>query len=575
MSLQRILCLWLVLLFSAATSAQSEPKVSAVLSSGVIKLGGDAQLIIVVEGARAPRILGMPEPENVHIESPGAPMFQQSVQIIQGRRAVWRTHKWILRVRPLAEGDLQIPAIRIDVDGKEVLTEALDLKAVKDMRGEQLGYIEILKQPTRVYEGQPFMIDLRFGWDEDLGVSAARLILPWWGKLSGTLDLPEPPQSLVGQRQPLNLNSGSRIMVDDLPVAMREGREFRTLRLRHRMLATRRGSLDFPTSWLEFKRVIRAGSGGIFGPANEYENFYVQQPAFSIEVLPIPEKDRPFEWTGAVGTLASSRRVDRRDVDAGDSIKLTVTWTGEGNLEFFEPPDLGRLDEFSGFRVLGSTDKVHSDERRVTYDLVPRTADVSEIPPVPLWTFDPETHGYRSVDTEPVSIRVRALEPGMGLSDEGGDSAPRLDIRDIQGEPSDDEGLMLLSTKGLLGGMFGLPVLWLLGRLLVRRGGDPNAPAARRRRVARRSLVRELKSSRDANDQTEAFCRFLARRSGEGPHAWVGREVVLAAPDLAAELAVELQDTLDRLDRANWAEGEQLQASQLLAVADRLIRGGL
>jgi len=574
-SLTRILTLCLCLILASAATAQTEPKVSAVLSSGVIKLGADAQLIIEVEGARNPRILEVPEAEDLHIEQPGAPMFQQSVRIVGGRRTASSSHKWVLRVRPLAEGDLHIPSIRLDIDGREVQTEALDLKAVKDMRGEELGFIEIVDPPQTVYEGQPFTIDMRFGWDEELGVGAARLILPWWGKLSGTLDLPEPPQSLVGTRQKLGLNSGSMILVDDLPLATRDGREFRNLRRRHRMIATRSGPLEFPVSWLEFKRIVRRGSRGLFGSGDEYEDFYAEQPAFTIDVLPIPEKGRPFEWAGAVGTLAASRRVDRRDVDAGDSIKLTVTWTGEGNLEFFEPPDLGRLDEFRGFRVLGSTDSVHSDERRVTYDLIPLTAAVDEIPPVPLWTFDPAVQDYRRVDTEPLAIRVRALEPGMGLSDEDDTSTPRLDIRDIRPGIAKDEGLARLPSSALFGGMFGLPVLWLLGRMLVRRGGDPDAPAARRRRAARKRLVRELRGVSDANGQTEAFCRFLAARSGEGDQAWIGREVEPTISGLDQPAAAELQAILDKLDRANWAHGEQVLTSDLVSVADGLIKGGL
>ena len=45
-------------------------------------------------------------------------------------------------------------------------------------------------------------------------------------------------------------------------------------------------------------------------------------------------------------SLEAARRVDRRDVDEGDPIALTVSWFGDANLEFFEPPDLSRLDAF-------------------------------------------------------------------------------------------------------------------------------------------------------------------------------------------------------------------------------------
>ena len=72
-------------------------------------------------------------------------------------------------------------------------------------------------------------------------------------------------------------------------------------------------------------------------------------------MIPLPEQGRPLDFSGAVGTFHASARADRTDVDVGDSIKLSVEWTGDGNLEFFAPPELDRLDAFAGFRVFGKT----------------------------------------------------------------------------------------------------------------------------------------------------------------------------------------------------------------------------
>ena len=82
---------------------------------------------------------------------------------------------------------------------------------------------------------------------------------------------------------------------------------------------------------------------------------------------------RSLASSGAVGVLSVRASADTRDVVVGDSIKLTVDWTGDGNLEFFEAPDLGLFDAFRGFQVYGSAEEKSLDRRRVVYDLVTDT----------------------------------------------------------------------------------------------------------------------------------------------------------------------------------------------------------
>ena len=131
-----------------------------------------------------------------------------------------------------------------------------------------------------------------------------------------------------------------------------------------------------------------------------------------------------------------------------------------------------------------------------------------------------------------------------------------------------------------------VPVLWLVARTWIRRRGDPDAPAERRRRRARRRLARELASAKTPAEQSAALQAFLAGRTGEQDAAWLGRDAVEwareRAVDLEPELVEELAGTLEELDRHTWGEGApSAQATaavprqRLLDLADRLVRGGL
>ena len=124
----------------------------------------------------------------------------------------------------------------------------------------------------------------------------------------------------------------------------------RTFELRRQFVATRPGTLEIPTSFLVFSEVE---SGGIFNSRQRTRSrYFVGAPPQSLEVRELPADGRPLDYSNAVGRFHVRATTDRWDVDAGDSIKLTLEWLGEGNLEFFERPDLARLDAFRGFRSL-------------------------------------------------------------------------------------------------------------------------------------------------------------------------------------------------------------------------------
>jgi hypothetical protein len=122
-----------------------------------------------------------------------------------------------------------------------------------------------------------------------------------------------------------------------------------------------------------------------------------------------------------------------RDVDAGESIKFKVEWTGRGNLQYFTPPEPSRSDAFAGFRVYGKTETKSLERRTVVYDIAPRSAEVKEIPPLQLPVFDPSTGRYTSVATEPLAINVRALARASGLEDAATGPALQTDLRDVPG----------------------------------------------------------------------------------------------------------------------------------------------
>ena len=534
----------LVLIASATAAPQRPVRVRAQLSTGVAKLGANVQLVITAEGDPAATLESLPPVDGLRISQPASPMYSEFTHRVAGRQVRRITLSWTLQVETLREGKFELPSVRVVSNGRGHLGQVLpaSLTVVRDIQGADMGFLEVSEVPERVYEGQPFSVHLRAGWDANLQVASAGMVLPWWGRLPGTLELNTGQENLGRKVVTIGLNRSGRVDVVGPFEENRDNGVFHVVELKRRFLPTRPGVLDFAQGIFEFGELV--GNAGPFG-RRKTRDFYAVLPQFDVQVLRVPEEGRPFAWTGAVGSLSVDRETDTRDVDQGASIHLTMRWQGDGNLEFFDLPDLSRLDAFRGFRILGVEDIPGVLERKATWELVPVDANLEAIPAIPLWVFNPMSKAYEMLESEPVPIRVRAVEGGLDPALGG----PVLDAPDVLGiDPHartgpDPEGP---SGSNLLVGYFLLPLAWLAGRMFVRRRGDPGGLAARRRRAAPRHLSRALGRAENAADQRQALAIFLGACSGQSDQSWIGR-----APGLLSSAGgQELEILLASLDAA-------------------------
>lgn len=143
--------------------------------------------------------------------------------------------------------------------------------------------------------------------------------------------------------------------------------------------------------------------------------------ALAIRVLPLPAEGRPEGFSGGVGRFTITASADATEVPAGQSLRLILSVTGEGNLSAVAPP---RLDGLAGFHVVGRLDGGDAAKRTFTYEIEPTGADVKEIPSIVLAYFDPTPPaGYREARTPPLPLRVLPRHPPattLPSKDDGG-----------------------------------------------------------------------------------------------------------------------------------------------------------
>jgi hypothetical protein len=126
---------------------------------------------------------------------------------------------------------------------------------------------------------------------------------------------------------------------------------------------------------------------------------------------------------------------------------------------------------------------------------------------------------------------------------------------------------------------------WLALRSAVRLGGrEPGGARERQRRRALSDLQRALATSLDAEGDLAAWASFLARRSGETPAAWIGRDLERwsaereagGAPPLSRASLESLRRIARGLESASYGRGaKRLSRADLLATARELLEDGL
>ena len=575
------------LLLGAAPSAlaAAQENVDVSLSSGYVKLGERVGVVIRVSSAgRAPgRVteVKVPPVEGLTVGRLSGPSESSRFESdSRGRMVSSFTATYVVPITPAGVGDYVIPPIEMTIGGRSVTAplKAMTLRVLKDIEGSRVIALDFRPLPKRVYEGEPYTVDMTLGWASSLNVGGVMLQVPWWGRQDGVIQL--EPQLRGNEREfPIDRGGKAELLVEDLGRRDRDGDRFQLYKLQRRFVATRPGKVTFSRTVMEVTR----GSG------RARRTFYQVVPDFEIEVVPVPEAGRPLDWTGAIGDVQVDRDVPRRDIDAGDTISLELSYSGTGNLEFFDPPNLERVPGFERFRVLGVADVKEPFLRMITYELVPMGADVSEVPSVPLSVFDVETESYVTVASEPVKIRVTAAETGEdpfeGMEDPSVEQAFALAPLDIDPRPAEGSDTGLLTRgPGPWAGLIGLgcaAVGWVFVRRAVRRHGDPDSAAARRRRAAMGALRRELGKATNESERAASLERFLAARTGMSPEAWIGRSTLAGTGTDNADLEDALKRLRDGLDRPVFGRpdvrGAESGASSdaILEFAKRAMQGGL
>jgi BatD DUF11 like domain len=239
-------------------------------------------------------------------------------------------------------------------------------------------------------------------------------------------------------------------------------------------------------------------------------------PPVRVRVRPLPEKGRKPGFTGGIGKFDLGRpNVSASEVIVGDPLTLTVTVSGDGNLEALSPPTIPDDQTWQSFTPTSDVTRdpmTGRGTKTMTYTLVPRDANARAVPSIPFSVFDPERGEFIDLSIPPVPVVVKpsAGTPGTAAAQPAVESPPANPSPAKGPEPiltglaerlgPAQRSVVPVAWRGGFWGAQLLPAAALLGLWYWRRRADYLAahPEVVRRREARVAARQHLRAARAA-----------------------------------------------------------------------------
>jgi hypothetical protein len=397
--MKNIVLSFLLLCFTGFTYAQ---KFTATVSKNPVAAGEAFQITYSIDGSES----GFQMPDLSAFNVLAGPNATQSMQIING--AMSQSVYYSYTVSAKKEGKFTIGPASTNAGGKRVQSNSLNIEVTKgtapSKNQQQTGqgpaggdniFIKTSVSKSTVFLGEQVILTQKVYTRVNLlGFQGAKIpsYTGFWS------------QEVPGQAQ---FSVGKEVL---------NGIQYSVVEFKKTFLFPQRsGTLEIEP--LELDAVVRQQSSrkqdpwSLFGPTVEDVAYKLKGQKIKVEVMPLPEQDKPKSFSGAVGVFTLKAKISKEKVKVNEAINLNVSVSGKGNINLLDlprispPHDLESYDPkpAENFSVTASgVDGAKSNE----YVLIPRYRGTYKIDPVEFSYFDPQKKSYTTLHTPEFSIQV-------------------------------------------------------------------------------------------------------------------------------------------------------------------------
>ena len=398
------LFLWLPVLLSLTpgTASSADIQATASVDKQELTLEDSVYFSIVIEGTRSSPAPELPSLDSFKIKPLGS---SSSIQIINGHRSSSITYNYVLI--PRETGTFTIRPATVTIEGTRYQTAPITLVVRPSS--------ETIDAPKEIFA--ELVVSNKKPYVQEQVTATLRIY-----HRVGVRNLETEIQFPGFREEPLNEPVQNTRMVN--------GIRYLSYEISTALFPLRPGKIEIPASTIELDQVDHSrgdpardpfdpfGHGSIFNNFGRLNHKILRTKAVTLDIQPLPQKNRPLDFSGLVGDFNISAQLSRKEVEVGDTTTLTVTVAGRGNIKDFSLPspewgkDFKVYEDQSDYRMTTSARTV-SGEKVYTFVLVPLTSGKLLIPSIPLNYFDPTKGQYLSIETQ---SQLLAVSPGKGDS---------------------------------------------------------------------------------------------------------------------------------------------------------------
>ena len=328
-----------------------------------------------------------------------------------------------------------------------------------------------------------------------------------------------------------------------------------------------------------FIRDVRADdmmSMSIFDAMSSFGNrqfqFEINMPTKKIEVLALPEENKPAHFTGAIGNFSlDSVTVEPDALTVGEPCTMLVKIAGIGNFPRMQEPKLDAGNDWKTYKAKSSfVDESNGYSnigiKTFEYTLVPRKPDLAFAPTILFNYFDPISKKYVEIKSDQIPVSVAPTKRSKRVAQEE-DATPKPALDKIIETTTVKESRLLESPY--FWGLQGLILIAVIAFILYKREmlKRENDPAYAKRLECTQQAKKFL--NRAINDAKQA----------DAPHffdnAKTALQHALASNTESQPRSITLREVKEILRDKNFDEIEIDIASKIFEGSDAIAYGSM
>ena len=367
-----------------------------------------------------------------------------SVQIVNGSVTKTSTNTYSFYLRAIKEGKFTIPAATITVKKQKVKSTTAEIEVVKDNTAisdkggaKTTGnakdvFLEAAPNKLSAYIGEQITLTYKIYFTipiSNLTISKAPSYSGFWTKdvtdNNGVLQ----QSSIVRNGQEYHVATAQEIVL----IPQKAG----TLTidpLNISCIAQIRNEKQQQRGYDPFENFF----GDIMGSSYTNVKKELKSQPIDIEVKPMPAKDKPESFKGAVGQFTFTSKIDKTEMKSNDAFTVTYTVSGKGNIELLDLPKPNVPPDFEVYDPKISTNTKNnsygiSGSKKAEYVVIPRVSGDFTLNPTEFSYFDPSKNKYVTLESDRYELKVErsANEGSSGIIYAGGQEAIKVVGSDI------------------------------------------------------------------------------------------------------------------------------------------------